>query len=238
MEDAMELLSLLQLASPTLPIGAYSYSEGLETLCHNGVIASAATLQHWLGQELQYGAVRLEAAVMLRVYRAVQAGEAGQAIAWNDWLSAIRETEEMRRSSWQMGQSLLKLAGDLEPLPRLPLLEDLLTQLPSVSENDSGRGCNFATAYALVSVGWNLTAEVALLGYLHAWASNLTSAGVKLIPLGQTAGQQLLLNLRSLLLAQAQAIAALEDHELESGSWGSAIASMQHETQYSRLFRS
>lgn len=99
------LLCLLQLASPTLPVGAYSYSEGLETLVENGTIQDRATLQHWLESELRYGAIRLEGAVMVRAYRSVKTGDLKELSYWNSWLSAARETEELRASSWQMGRS-------------------------------------------------------------------------------------------------------------------------------------
>ncbi|MEH1932794.1 MAG: urease accessory protein UreF [Nostoc sp.] len=219
------LLSILQLASPALPVGAYSYSEGLEMLVENATIANQIHLKHWLKAELLYGAIRLEAAVMVRSEQAAKIGDVESLCRWNLWLSAARETEELRASSWQMGRSLIQLLGKLEP-QIVPIV------------NAVGNPCNYAIAFGIAVAHWQISIKAALLGYLHSWASNLITAGVKLIPLGQTAGQQLLLDLQPLFSAAALEILALEDDQLACCSWGLSLASMQHETQYTRLFRS
>ncbi|MBN3923015.1 urease accessory protein UreF [Nostoc sp. NMS4] len=219
------LLSILQLASPALPVGAYSYSEGLEMLVENGTIANHTHLKDWLKAELLYGAIRLEAAVMVRSQQAAKTGDVELLCRWNLWLSAARETEELRASSWQMGRSLIQLLGKLEP-QIVPIV------------NAVGNPCNYAIAFGIAIAHWQINIKAALLGYLHSWASNLITAGVKLIPLGQTAGQRLLLDLQPLFSAAALEILALEDDQLVCCSWGLSLASMQHETQYTRLFRS
>ncbi len=219
------LLSLLQLASAALPVGAYSYSEGLERLVEQGIVTDAAQLQGWLCQELQVGVIRLETALMVRAYGAAQATDWERLQAWNQWLSATRETEELRQQSWQMGRSLLRLLQVLAP--------DLGGAIAPLQET-----CNFAVAFALAAAHWQIPLEAALLGYLHGWSSNLINAGVKLIPLGQTAGQRLLLELQPILEATVQSALTLEDDALGNCGWGLALASMQHETQYTRLFRS
>ncbi|WP_341530902.1 urease accessory protein UreF [Nostoc sp. UHCC 0302] len=219
------LLTILQLASPALPVGAYSYSEGLETLTENGAIANQANLKHWLEAELRYGAIRLEAAVMIRAEQTAKIGDLKALCRWNLWLSAARETEELRASSWQMGRSLIQLLGKLEP-----------QVMPIV--NAVGNRCNYAIAFGIAVAHWQINIQAALLAYLHSWASNLITAGVKLIPLGQTAGQQLLLDLQPLISLAAKEILTLEDDQLSCCSWGLSLASMQHETQYTRLFRS
>ncbi|NJR49113.1 MAG: urease accessory protein UreF [Leptolyngbyaceae cyanobacterium CSU_1_3] len=218
----LNLLRLLQLASSTLPVGAYSYSEGIETLVQLDKINSAEGLEHWLRQELSYGAVRLEAAVMLRSYRSLSHFDS--LIYWNHWLSATRDTEELRSQSWQMGRSLLQLFQNLQPgsVPH-PLLAD---------------PCNFAIAFGIVAATWEIDERSALLGYLHSWANNLISAGIKLIPLGQTAGQKLLLSLSEVIDRSSQEILTIADDDLATCGWGLSLASMAHETLYSRLFRS
>lgn len=223
--EGRSLLSLLQLASAALPVGAYSYSEGLERLVEQGIVTDAARLQVWLAQELHVGAIRLEAALMVRAYGAAQVADWEQLQAWNQWLSAARETEELRQQSWQMGRSLLRLLQ--------VLASDLGGAIAPLQET-----CNFAMAFALAAAHWQIPQEAALLGYLHGWSSNLINAGVKLIPLGQTAGQRLLLELQPILEATVQEVLVLEDDALGSCGWGLALASMQHETQYTRLFRS
>jgi len=220
--DSLALLRLLQLASPALPVGAYSYSEGLEALADTGKVHDSTSLQHWVVQELQYGAVRLEAAVMLRTYDAASAQDYPTLQKWNNWLSAAKETAELRQQSWQMGGSLLRLLQEIQPLQVL----------------DCPSPCNFAIAFGLAAASWQIDREASLLGYLHSWATNLVTAGIKLIPLGQTAGQQLLLDLHGNLTQAASEITLLQDEELTSCGWGLALASMAHEIQYTRLFRS
>lgn len=230
-EGGLSLLYLLQLASPTLPVGAYSYSEGLETLVENGVIKHKSSLKHWLEQELCYGAIRLEAAVMLRAYYSAHMANAEVLRYWNHWLSAAKETEELRLQSWQMGKSLMQLMCSMPPID-MPVLS-----LESLAQT-VGDPCNFAIAFGIAAAHGKIDAFHSLLGYLQAWATNLVTSGVKLIPLGQTSGQQLLLELQSPLVIAASEVLALRDDDLKSCGWGLALSSMTHETQYSRLFRS
>ncbi len=225
--NSHKLLCLMQLASPALPVGAYTYSEGLETLVETGIISDRYTLKHWLVQELSYGAVRVDAAVMLRAYKSTQLDDTVALDVWNNWLSAFRETEELRLSSWQMGRSLLRLIVDLEP-----------TLQPTISSLIDGNACNWAIAFGIAAGYWQIDLTATLLAYLHSWATNLIAVGIKLIPLGQTVGQNLLLNLQPNIEKATAEILTLADDELSSCSWGLSLASMAHETQYSRLFRS
>lgn len=235
--DAAAFLRLLQLVSPALPVGAYSYSEGLETLVQTDRLTNAATLEHWLTQELHHGAIRLETAVLSRIYNCASTGDLTTLSDWNQWLSAFRETEELRQQSWQMGRSLLRL---LQGLGVGEWEAGTGEQGKSLGEwmQACGEPCNFATAFGLAAVHWQIDLQSTTLGYLHSWASNLVNAGVRLIPLGQTQGQQLLLNLYSPLTQTATEVLTLKDDELWSCNWGWTIASMNHETLYSRLFRS
>ncbi len=219
------LLCLLQLANPGLPVGAYSYSEGLETLVENNIIINQESLLHWLEAELRYGAIRLEAAVMIRAYNCVLRNDLGALSRWNMWLSAVRETEELRNSSLQMGRSLIQLFAKLQPQSK-------------ITADSVGNYCNYAIAFGIAVAEWDINIQAAILGYLHSWVSNLITAGVKLIPLGQTAGQLLLVKLQPLINDAAASILALEDDNLSCCSWGLSLASMAHETQYTRLFRS
>jgi urease accessory protein len=226
MQNDLQMLSLLQIASPILPVGGYSYSEGLEALIETGVIDNKEKLCLWIEQELRYGSIRVDAAVMLRAAQSVDSSDWTTLKAWNAWLSAARETEELRQQSWQMGHSLLRL-----------LVELGVTQSQSLAST-VGSPCNYAIAFGMAVGSWQLEHSAAVMGYLHSWASNLIGAGVKLIPLGQTAGQQLLFEKRSLLVEVTREILALRDEDLSSCGWGLALASMAHQTQYTRLFRS
>lgn len=219
------LLHLLQLASATLPVGAFSYSEGIETLVQQNILSKGDRLQDWIEQELTYGTIRLEGAVLLRVYDAVGQGDLARLAYWNHWLSALRETAELREQSWGMGRSLVRLLEAIAP-----------DMIPFLSAAETP--CNFAVAFGVAAAHWHIPPDDALRGYLHSWASNLISAGVKLIPLGQTQGQAMLLSLNAAIDRAQETIIHLPDTELKSCGWGLAIASMTHETLYSRLFRS
>lgn len=222
-----KLLTLLQLASPALPIGAYSYSEGIETLANSAAIASGIALLDWLSQELRGGTIRLETAVMRWSYAAVANQDQAQVARWNQWLSALRETEEMRSQSWQMGRSLLRLFHDLET--------DLASNLPEFTRTED---CNFAIAYSLIAQAWAIPVDEAAIAFLHSWAANLISAAVRAVPLGQTEGQRLLQQLVNPIQTAHAEIAAMTEADLMACNWGVSLASMQHEALYSRLFRS
>ncbi|WP_017662257.1 urease accessory protein UreF [Baaleninema simplex] len=223
------LLNLLQLVSPTLPLGAYSYSEGLETLVETQTLTCADDVRQWLETELRHGTIRIETAVMVRAYRSVREESLADLAYWNRWLSATRETAELQQQSWQMGNSLMRLLCDLDD----PNALDFHPYSVAVD-----RPCNLAIAYGIAAAAWEISLHDAALGYLYSWATNLIGAAVKLVPLGQTAGQQLTRQLQPTLTEESDRILALDDDDLTSCSWGLTLASMQHETLYSRLFRS
>jgi urease accessory protein len=226
--DSLALLKLLQLTSPALPVGAYSYSEGLETLIDRGLINDAPSLGGWLAESLAIGAIAIEVSALIDAHQSWIDRNFDRLNYANDWLSAMRESYELQQQNWQMGRSLLKLLQNLHP-------EDsdyhsILSRLDSE--------CNFAIAFAIAAGSWRIDSHTAAVGYLHSWAGNLIGAGVKLIPLGQTAGQQLLLNLAPQIIATAEAAFRSPFDRVYACSWGLALASANHETQYSRLFRS
>ncbi|PZV00975.1 MAG: urease accessory protein UreF [Leptolyngbya sp.] len=232
---AQALLRLLQLTSPALPVGAYSYSEGLETLVEQGAIATSQDMLHWLTQELTYGLVVLDGAAVGLVHSvAVQAGVGKQPEIWvperiarlNQDLSALRDSEETRQQSWDMGRALVRMGSHLHP--------DLKSWFSA-----AGSPCNFAVAFALLAARWEIDGRSAVLGYLHSWAANLITCAVKLIPLGQTVGQEMLLELYPTLEeAGDRAIATQALDELSLSNWGTSLTTMQHEILYTRLFRS
>jgi urease accessory protein len=219
------LLRLLQLASPSLPVGAYSYSEGLEYAIERRAVTDSESLRHWLDDALHHGGIRVEAAILVRVFDARRHGDADAVRRWNLWLSAARESEEVRLQNHEMGRALLKLLAEIDPAPAG--IDSLLAQ-----------HCNFAAAFAVAAAHWRIARDPAVIGYLQTWTSNMIGAGIKLIPLGQTAGQRLLWDLQPTIEATARAAATIADDDLTVSNWGQALASIQHETQYSRLFRS
>ncbi len=217
-----QLLWLLKLASPGLPVGAYAYSEGIEALVARGSIAAGASLQSWLEDRLRYGTIRIEAALMLRGRASWQ--DPQQFPAWNAWLSASWETEELRLQSWQMGRSLARLLGDW-----VPESKDALSP---------GSEWNWAIVWGAAMASKDIPAPAAALAFLQAWAANLIGVGVKLVPLGQTTGQQIDLRLQASIREAVAEILAWDETDLACCDWGSALASLSHQTQRVRLFRS
>ena len=223
--ETQTLQRRLQLGSPSLRGGAYSYSEGLEALVQQGKITTPEAVTQWLEQELQWGSIRLDAVAINEVHAAIAQSNRNTVTALNLHLSALRDTEENRQQSWAMGRALNRMALKLEPD-----LEPWINALETP--------CNFAVSFALLGTQWNLEPRVMVLGYLQSWATNLIAAAIKLVPLGQTVGQKILLNLTPVLDTTATRCMATTLEDLPLSSWGTAIASMQHETLYTRLFRS
>ncbi|NAW64134.1 urease accessory protein UreF [Photobacterium halotolerans] len=221
--DTTAEFRLYQLISPSLPIGAFTYSQGLEWAVEQGWVHDKITLGNWLRDMLSQSLITLELPVLRRLYQAWQC-EDTQAIAkWNQWLYASRETKELRQEEKQRGQATATLLQQLEiPLPQ---------QVGLVGDNQ-------LSGFALAATHWGIEMDALCRGYLWSWLENTTMAGVKLIPLGQTAGQQLLLELSSVLAEAVARSAAIPDHEVSSFAPAQAIASSRHETQYTRLFRS
>ena len=205
------LLRLLQLASPALPVGAYSYSQGLEAAIEAGVVHDAGSAKGWIGDVLELSVARMEAPLFLRL----MAGSESNAL-----FLASRETAELRAETVQMGYSLNRL------LPQLGL-EPLAIEEPS-----------FPAVFARAAAQWGIPREEALAAYLWSWLENQVMAAVKAVPLGQTDGQKMLLELADALPAVVEA--AKQQAEGCRGNFapGLALLSSQHETQYSRIFRS
>jgi len=206
----MNLARLLQLASPTLPVGAYSYSQGLEAAIEAGYVKDAVSAQGWIGDVLELSMARMEAQVL-------RAQIAAPSQALNDFFVATRETAELRAETLQMGQALAKLLHDMN----VPV---------------SVEGPAYPTAFALAVRHWKIEPRDAVVAYLWSWLENQVMAAVKAVPLGQTAGQKMLLSL-------GDRLGALADLKLDETAWtnftpGLAYLSSRHETQYSRLFRS
>ncbi|MEI6330093.1 MAG: urease accessory protein UreF [Pseudanabaena sp. ELA645] len=237
--DSLQLLRLLQITSPALPVGAYSYSEGIEYLCSNGTIQTESDLYDWLKRELSFGFVTSEAAIALRAHQSVLNGNMERLDYWNNWFSATRESEEVRLASWQMGQSLMKLWCQLpEDISVSKSRQEISDFLPKAKENSVGKGCNYAIAFGVVSASLEIEVNNAVVGYIYSWLSNLVSAAVRSVPFGQTTGQKIIFRLSSDILISSQAALQRLDRELEWCGWGASLACANHETQYSRLFRS
>lgn len=225
--QAQALLHLLQLSSPSLPIGAYSYSQGLEAAIENGMVKDETSARRWIIDVLHEVVARFEAPVLWRLLQAFETRDAEAVASWTERFIAARDTSEFRAETIQMGYSLGKLCSDLQlgDADMLALLQ-AQTEVP------------LPTALAYAAVTLKVPAEAALLGMLFSWAENQVLVCVKSVPLGQVAGQRLLLSLQAELEVAAQQAQQLPDEELSNWSPGLSLLSMQHEVQYSRLYRS
>ncbi len=221
---SLALIRLMQLVSPVLPVGAYTYSQGLEWAVQAGTVQSEASAQVWIGDCLEFGAARLEAVYLGQMLRAWQMGHADQALALDAEFLASRETAELRAETLQMGHSLARLLRDLGAFST-----EVLGRF-----DEPG----YPLVWSFAANAWSISPEAAMTGYLWAWLENQVMAAVKLVPLGQTAGQRLLATLGQQLPACART--ALETPLEQTSNYlpAFAIASCCHETQYTRLFRS
>jgi len=213
-------LKLFQLVSPALPVGAFSYSEGLEVLVQQGLLAGPQDLEPWLRAELQRGAVAMEAAALGTLFSALRGGDRAAVVELDGWLLAQREAVEVRAQQRQMGQSLLLLLADLGwPLP-------------------GGQPLAWPAAFAWAALCLELGSPDLEEAYLYSWVANQISAAVRLVPLGPTQGQRLQLALAPLIAEQAAELSSSDPRQLWNGGIGAGLAQLQHAELYSRLFRS
>jgi len=224
MAELASLVRLLQLASPSLPVGAYSYSQGMEAAVDAGIVRDASSARDWIGDVLELAAVPMEGALLLRLAQAWAAGDAARAARWNEELLASRETSELRAESVQMGQSLRRLVQELglDPAGALAAIEE-----PA-----------FVTSYAFAAVAWDIPAAQALAAWLFGWIENQVLAAVKAVPLGQTDAQRMLLALGSRIPREVERACRMPDDAIANLAPGLALLCARHETQYTRLFRS
>lgn len=222
--DHLALLRLLQLASPLLPVGAYAYSQGLEYAVTQGWVTNEAQTKEWLVGLLQHPLGQLDIPILARLYQAWSDNDGTRVAFWNGQLFASRETAELQQEDCHLGTALARLLTDF----------DITAAEPWRRAN---RVC-FATLFSLAAVHWKISLEKTALAYLWAWAENHISAAIKLVPLGQTAGQRVLSQVIPDITAIVHHGLALNDDEIGCSAPGLALASALHETQYSRLFRS
>jgi len=221
---------LLQLVSATLPVGAYSYSQGLEWAVGSGTIRDEASAGEWIGTVLEHGVAAWDAPFIAALMRAAADGTHKDIAELNERYLAGRETRELRAETAQTGRSLLELlrdGGALAP-DALRCLEVL----------DADGGLAFPTAWSTAAVARGIAVDDALVGYLWSWLENSVLAALKSVPLGQRAGQRLLARLGGRLEALAAEAAVRPLDSCSNVLPGFALASMHHETQYTRLFRS
>ena len=224
---ALGLQRLFQLASPALPVGAFAYSEGLETAVARGRIQSAAAVEHWLAGTLEYGVGQLDLPVFFQLYAAWK-DTPEAAVKWSRFLMAARETAERRAQERHLGRALAAL------------LDDLGFEHASAWRANGVHApiATFAALYALAAVQWAVAAEDAAAAFAWSWLENQVLAAVKLVPLGQTAGQRALANLGTHVPDIVERARLMPADDISGALPAATLLCVGHETLYSRLFRS
>jgi urease accessory protein len=220
----LALLRLLQLVSPALPVGAYAYSQGLEAAIAAGWVHDEDSVRGWLLGVLEQNLCRLDLPVLNRLYNAWQENDGAAVEYWAAFLVATRETAELQAEDRHLGLALARLLAELD-----------IAEARAWSTHPDA---SWPVLFSLAAVRWNIPCAQMQSGYLWAWCENQVAAAIKLMPLGQTAGQRILSACAARVPDSIARYADATDDAIGQLSPGLAIASAQHETQYTRLFRS
>jgi len=227
--SSAQLLQILWLASPTLPVGGFSYSEGLEAAVEAGLVSDEASAARWLIDQLYLALARSDLPVVAQAIPAWQSGDLARIRQLNDWVLQTRETHEFRLQTEQMGRSLLEWARQLGELGT-----GVFEQLDSAALQPP----TYPVAMACAAASLNADVHDSLVGFAFGWAENMVQAAIKSVPLGQSAGQRMLGRLALEIPTAVAHAMSLSDDERQAFTPLLAIHSARHETQYSRLFRS
>lgn len=221
---SQSLLHLMHLISPSLPVGSFTYSQGIEWAVESGWVSDTESLRLWLEGQIKRSLTYLDIPLLQRMYTAFVEDDEERLRYWCQYLHACRETHELLTEEKNRGRALTDLLIALG-ITQAQNLKPLLRE-------------NQLAAYCLAAHSWQIPLQQAAQGYVWSWLENVILAAVKIIPLGQTAGQVLLHALKPLLDEAIATGLQCEDDELGASSPALAIASSRHETQYTRLFRS
>lgn len=224
--SAASLIQLIWLASPALPVGGFSYSEGLEAAVERAGLATESIAADWLDDQLHLALARSDLAVIAQAIAAWRQDQPARIRQLNDWVLQTRETSELRAQAEQMGRSLLAWLGNHDGANARHI--QACAELPPT----------YPVVFALAASQTGAGVRDCLLAYAFGWAENMVQAALKSVPLGQSSGQRILARLSQRIPAAVELAASLADGERQAFSPMLAILSSQHETQYSRLFRS
>lgn len=227
--SAASLLRILWLASPALPVGGFSYSEGLEAAVDAGLVSDETSAGLWLEDQLHLSLARSDLAVVAQAIPAWRQRDLARITELNQWVLQTRETLEFRLQSEQMGRSLQEWARQLGELGA-----GVFEQLQAAQLNPP----TYPVACACAAASTDASLRDSLVGYAFGWAENLVQAAIKSVPLGQSAGQRMLARLALQIPAAVDHAMAIGDDTRQAFTPLLAILSARHEHQYSRLFRS
>lgn len=218
-----ELVKLQAWFSPSFPIGAFSYSHGLEWAIEAGEVANPASLERWIEGVLRHGSGRGDLILLCAMYRAVSLQDWPRAREISALAIALQPTEERRLESLGQGAAFVSAVAAAWPHPALQRFADEIAH---------------PAAVGLAAAAHGLPLDALVVAYLQAFTANLVSAGVRLVPLGQAEGLRALASLELAIIEVSLAARQCNLEDLGSAGFLADIASMRHETQYSRLFRS
>lgn len=221
-EDEAQL-HLLRLVSMSLPVGGFSYSRGLETAVHLEWVRDEDSAAEWIFGVLQSSFATLDGALFWRMITALDAGDCERFLHADAWLAASRETRELQTEDRRQGEALMRLLTDLSVPSALELRHQTRT---------------FAGAFSLAASHWRVSPSHALPGLLWIFVEAQVMSAVRLVPLGQTAGQQLLIAAAGPIRHAAATARTLLDEHIGATAPALALASAWHETQYNRLYQS
>jgi urease accessory protein len=220
------LLRLIQISSASLPVGGYSFSQGLEYAVESGWITSEQQTYDWMMLVMEESLAKVDLPLLYRLLKSLKQNNDDQFLIWNASVLACRETEELLLTETAMGEALTRLLKNLE------------INLPQHFTKNSKETMSFIGGFAIAANHWQINEEQAAVGYLWSWMENQVAAATKLVPLGQTMAQQLLVELGNQIDDIISISKTVSDDDIGSSLPGLAMASSWHETQYSRLFRS
>ena len=225
--ESAALYRLMAWLSPAYPIGAFSYSSGIEWAVEVGDINNAATLRQWLAVMLREGGGFCDAVFFVQAHRAIAAADDRALRAAAELAAAFVPSKERFLETTAQGRAFLDATRTAWPCPALERLDAAWNGAAALP-----------IAVGVACAGHGIACETALPAFLHALVANWISAGVRLIPLGQTDGQRLLAALEPMVAATAARALTTPLHDIGSAAFRADLATMRHETQYTRLFRS
>lgn len=225
------------LASPALPVGGFSYSEVLEAAVDKGLVTNEAQASQWLTDQLHLGQARSDLAVVAQAIAAWRHNDLPRVAELNTWVLTTRESSELRLQTQQTGRSLLEWLRQL-PAPDEDLAASKAATLQAHLAFARNLPPTWPVAFALAAAQTAAPVRDCVLACAFGWAENMSQAAIKAVPLGQTGGQRILARLLQAIPAAVDSAIALPDDQRQAFNPMLAILSAQHETQYSRLFRS